>query len=649
MRERIKTNNGWEWKRIDTADPDEVNINQMDIPISPGEQVEIQVKSVSEAGWPSNPMESEWSEPIIVSFSDFAELQSDNISEMVEQNRVDVAVANVTKMFSGTTSHMASSFYTNDKYFAHTAESITSGFLTPEQTPITLYDKLQELQNQITMIIEKINGTVGDIVVSLYDNSDEQKVYTLNEGSTTYINAGSYKSAVKSLNLENENGAIITKTFYIDISTEAQSGLFLLSKLTGDRLSMCPSTIGDLPTHSDLDHNDYESYDNIVTPSTTSGSYYMEQGRYDLVPINLTNPETVDFQIGSPSMYQSAQCRGQFIYSRFRNIGDTFDMYANCSDDDGKNPRFDAGAKFTASEETYEFKDNLSDDEKEQEVENYNSLTGSEVSSFDNNMKYILNRLPKTWIKTDSAVDTILNNKKILLRLQKVNVEHLEEFINQFKGRFSKLNTANYTISPKIQAAYGFGDLGTIHNDDLKGFDSDSSEDGGTSFITTHKIGYEERDIMAKGESSCNSYLFLSPINHKDIQVEGDSLDSVKGIKSGSSLRVPVIYQFRMKDADGKIFGISGLSEKSLKVKNAKFTNIIGIDIWTNRNALKPKQYDIIVYSTYDDTIDTNTNKTKTSSTQTLVSIGNDIVKKLDKLKSDNKKLTLHQDLDILK
>ena len=48
-----------------------------------------------------------------------------------------------------------------------------------------------------------------------------------------------------------------------------------------------------------------------------------------LVPINLEYSDIIDYQICSPNMYQSAQCKGQFIYSRFRNVSDTFDMYAN--------------------------------------------------------------------------------------------------------------------------------------------------------------------------------------------------------------------------------------------------------------------------------------------------------------------------------
>ena len=647
-RERVKTTLGWDWKRIDTADPDEVNINQLDIPINPGEQVEIQVKSVSEAGWPSNPMESDWSDPIVVAFSDFAELQADDLSEIVEQNRVDAAVANVTKMFSGTASHMASSFYTNDKYFAHTAESITSGFLSPEQTPITLYDKLQDLQNQITMIIEQINGTMGDIDVKLFDDSDEQRVYSLTEGGTTYIYAGDYKSAVK--DLEDKRGAIVTKTFYLDISTDAQSGLFLLSKLTGDRLSMCPSTISVEQDQTSADRNLYEEYDNVITPSTTSGDYYKNIGRYDLVPINLTNPEVLDFQIGSPSMYQSAQCRGQFIYSRFRNIGDTFDMYA-------------MGEKFTDSEICYDPSGVGSEGyswpamavSQEEIAQDYCNLTGSsDETLYDIRMHYILDRLPKTWKKPDTSSARILNpntNRRTVIRvtnLQNGDSTSRVESIERLSGRLSRLATANstsYTIIPKIQTTYGFTDLGKIYEGYLD-FDRDAN---GTSFLTTHKIGYEERDKYAIGPKTCNSYLFLSPINHQEIQVEGDTIDSSKKLKAGESLKVPIIYQFRMTDytspenetlaADnvGSIFGDPGLSEGSRAVKNTKFANIIGIDIWTDRNALKPKQYDIIVYSTYNSTVETNTNRTKTSSTQTLISVGNEIASSLAALAKDSK------------
>ena len=113
-------------------------------------------------------------------------------------------------------------------------------------------------------------------------------------------------------------------------------------------------------------------------------------------------------------------------------------------------------------------------------------------------------------------------------------------------------------------------------------------------------------------------------------------MESSKKLKSGETLKVPIIYQFRMTDYDGKIFGKYS-SENNSDVKNAKFANIIGIDIWTDRNAIKPKQYDIVVYSTYGSIIETNTNRTKTSSTQTLINVGNEIVQKLDDLARDSR------------
>ena len=393
--------------------------------------------------------------------------------------------------------------------------------------------------------------------------------------------------------------------------------------------------------------NAYGDYDNVINPSTTSNTYYKEQGRYDLVPINLTNPEVIDFQIGSPSMYQSAQCRGQFVYSRFRNIGDTFDMYANTSVS-GK-PVFGESASFTESENVYDVDKSKSDEAiiTKTQIEIYNQLTGSTVKDNVTNpigIEKIIYRLPKTWKKPDSASVKNLKNDRTLVRINNLTkIDAVAQSMKAVHTRLSNLSNENssmFTIIPKIQSAYGFADLGKIYESDLKEFDK--NDENGTTYITTHKIGYEDRDKLATGPNSCNSYLFLSPVNHSEIQVDGDTLDSTKSLKGNESLRVPIIYQFRMTDANGDIFGNGsiGTNEAKAIVKNTKYANIIGIDIWTDRNALKPKQYDIIVYSTYGSTLDTNINRTKTSSTQTLVSTANNIATRIRDLKVDNKTVT---------
>ena len=789
MRRRVKESDGtYSWEKVNTADPDQININQLDLPIQNGEQIEIQIKSISEAGFPTNPMESDWSEPVVIAFGDFPELQGDDISEIIAQNRVDASVANVVENMTGNSyAHMASSFYTNDKYFAHNAESITSGFLSPEQTPITLYDKLYDLQNQITAVSEQIERMSATLEVKLIDGEDNTKVYTLTEGGTTYINAGNYVEDKSKIDADKRNGAIITKTYYIDISSDLQSGLEILSKIPGDRLSMCPNSISEVSNiisnekEDIVKRNDYKNYDNVLTPNSIASDYYKSKGRYDLVPINLSASDIIDYQICSPNMYQSAQCKGQFVYSRFRNVSDTFDMYAN-EGKIGDIASFNPKALFINSENTYNFGDDkstndfwikrynfykpngdekdittITNDQKENIfdyiVNLYDNLTGSSLSPFlrfadkeetiymwkkygetetkpaarnimtnkkpdsgsnsdielvglyykdangdfdiytdqkknytdyagydaptgvltwrweDTNTKdsdpdygtdtfildesfyymdskgekitgailmpnsievvkkieVVLNRLPKTFKKSTTALKSLYSDSKVLMRLNNltnpitlnkassnkitasnslIKKNALQQSLvkaNKIAARTTfdvksvKTATVNQ-IEPKIQAAYGYSDFGKIEGLNIDGYLS--MDDG--SYVTTHKIGYEEIDRYRIGQATCDSYLFLSPLNHSEIQVNGDNNKSNVLIKANESLRVPIIYQYRMEDYKGNIFGNSGYKSTSAVVKNTKFANIIGIDIWLNTLSDTPKQYDIVVYSTYN-------------------------------------------------
>ena len=66
------------------------------------------------------------------------------------------------------------------------------------------------------------------------------------------------------------------------------------------------------------------------------------------------------------------------------------------------------------------------------------------------------------------------------------------------------------------------------------------------SYITTHKIGYEESDRFRVGVDSCDSFLFLSPLTHSDIQVNGDSN------KSNISFSLIKFIFFMKKNSFGK-------------------------------------------------------------------------------------------------
>ena len=264
----------------------------------------------------------------------------------------------------------------------------------------------------------------------------------------------------------------------------------------------------------------------------------------------------------------------------------------------------------------------------------YKSEDGSKVkgaikmkNSYDviKDIEVVLNRLPKTFKKSSTALKTLYSDSKVLMRLNnlsnpmtldKVSANKLtgsnsiikknvlqQSLIraNKIAARSSfdvkavKTATVNQ-IEPKIQATYGFADFGKIRGLNID--DNLSMDDG--SYVTTHKIGYEELDRFRLGLSSCDSFLFLSPLNHSEIQVNGDTNRSHVSIKSNESLRVPIVYQYRMEDYNGSIFGNPKYKSTDAVVKNTKYANIIGIDIWLNTLSDTPKQYDIVVYSTYN-------------------------------------------------
>ena len=72
LRKKVKntTTEEYEWEAIDNSNPNEININQIGIPISRSEKIELKVKLITEAGYPVNPMMSDWSDPIVIDFDE---------------------------------------------------------------------------------------------------------------------------------------------------------------------------------------------------------------------------------------------------------------------------------------------------------------------------------------------------------------------------------------------------------------------------------------------------------------------------------------------------------------------------------------------------------------------------------------------------
>lgn len=165
------------WKAENVADATQVNINQIDIPIQRGERVEIKVRSISEAGYPQNPLKSAWSNSVIIPFP--SNLPSTNeIADLIKDvndDALNIAISN-TFDSAGVTSHLDDTIpninSVNGLYFKHIAKNIayentdmTTG--TKVVTSVSVQDKLDEVDETFEGV-----AYLGDLQNINYINYD---------------------------------------------------------------------------------------------------------------------------------------------------------------------------------------------------------------------------------------------------------------------------------------------------------------------------------------------------------------------------------------------------------------------------------------------------------------------------------------------
>lgn len=119
----------FEWTVPSISDGDKININQVDIPIQQGEIVQFKIRSISEAGWPLNPLKSDWSTTVNIQFPSNLS-GSDQVTTILndavsQENQITIQnTINAT----GITAHIADSIPNpnsgNGTYFKHQANNL---------------------------------------------------------------------------------------------------------------------------------------------------------------------------------------------------------------------------------------------------------------------------------------------------------------------------------------------------------------------------------------------------------------------------------------------------------------------------------------------------------------------------------------------
>ena len=620
VRERVKdeTTGKFYWGPTAVEDGQAVNFNQLDIPIQKGEVIDVRIKSVSEAGFPANPIVSEWSDVVRIEFPE-GELDSTNISTLVSENQTESATVRINEELEsrGVYSHISDAFIANEKYFAHTSTSIASGFLSAEQTPISLFDKLTELQNKVTSLQETISGIKGELTIKLV--TEEGTVVNINRNTNNKVFAGYYNEEVADLTVK--KGHIVNKTFKLLLENTNATQLELIARIIGDRSQPVFRSSAD---SSDAVINEFgiDPISTGIPEKVVNDTYYTTEAKYDIVPIQYQNVDATSLiltagstpvEYNSNAPYQSAQRRGQFIYSRFMDISNENKLYID-----------------------YPLNTAISNDIREYEnlmsyvPTNIVATTGTGVGSdfiWNGTLGAVTSAGGVTTYNVSGAYDiskvnvTSINNlgtatydAGIYLHKDHPDLANIyqsyqsnaatttamtsTEFENSLQAQIDSAMIGTMPITATLEAddANGKSQLGYKHTHSLIPLI------GGVDYNRTLKMSFDANDQYLLGGKSCGSYLFIAPINTDSLLVDGDNKFGKKYVTTGetNAVSIDLVFQYRMTDYAGNdpatdVGRIGGISNTN--ISNITYSKKIGIDTFDSDG--EQFSFDIEVFAKY--------------------------------------------------
>lgn len=566
----------YEWSTENVSDADEVNSNQLSVSIRKGEIVEIQIKSLSEAGWPDNPAESDWSDSIQVEFPTAIENQEEGVvlsrKAFVENARIQFEDDLNAK---GLDLHLDSQFTTGERFFAHVASNVSSGFFTPEGNVIDLYEKLKDIQTNIESLQQSISASKGVIKISII--SPDGNATEVTNGQTIDLFAGFYKDLIKDTTggtvVYNE-GRIITSQYVMSIENTSATPLELVSLLMGGIDEAAP----------------------VSDPITNPDQDYHVNRRYDIPSYGITEITTVPMaSIKQPPSSQSAQVKSQFVYSRYKDYGLTNPLYI-ADDVNG------AGSYSYLNPYTFNGRAVNAD------TVPYN---GGNYLPYDPNLASIGGSSANVWDGTTVVAGVGIGNGNIsefCLHIDHPEISTLPagyswtsdffrpDFVFPDQQYYKFSHGLHFETSENEQTnSFGVNFLNQANRrapDVVVGSNNANKEDANYPI----KLGFIPNDEYLIGKYTCGAYLYPFPLNYQTVSVDGNHPQlSYKEVTVGSenSINIPILFQFRCSDKLGNVGGY----RDSGALTNIKYTKKIGIDIYVKDNV--PFSFDLQVSCRY--------------------------------------------------
>lgn len=575
------------WAGEDIENPDAVNINQIDIPISKGEKVEFYVISVSEAGWPENPLLSAASNVITVEFpNDLASEDEASIalSEAVNENiRVQLESDLAAK---GLDIHLSSSFNAIEKYYAHDADVISSNFYTPEGNVISLYEKMKEMQTRIQELEDRLNRVAGILSVYIIDPDNNTKT-PIKDASVIQLFAGYYLDYATLLPTNQRRGAIISKTYQIAIQNDEATPLQLVSRFPGGLGSPLPTTLTSAqqtayyPSPINTTNSPYQFTTLFPTSSDTD---YTNFRLYDQTPIvqpSVGSSDTNNANKYATAFYQSGQSTGQFIFSRYKDVGLVNNLY--------QNPILASSNRYLipatpvqpiAGGQSWIWNGVVLPPPALPAPQDFTPGGNGTLTDFcihtdhplltsTTNYSFLSLQFPTLTIDVATGLPT--SSEAVSAFRHAYGVNDQITTVNGFSPQLNYRQNLLITSKIGVPLAYPSSYLPSVYNE------------------LPEKFGFLDNDRFLVGKDTCGSYLFLAPSTFNQLNVDGIDARSTKTITTGdsNSIIIPVIFQFRMEDYYGPSGGagagfIGGYSTAAgfVAPTNLTYGRKIGIDIY---------------------------------------------------------------------
>lgn len=561
----------YEWVEENVADADAVNSNQLDISIRKGESVEIRIKSISEAGWPDNPIESEWSDPILVEFPQNIESgeEATILAQQVfaEETRITFQDELNAK---GLDIHLGSAFTTRDKYYAHKAEDIASGFFGSDGSIIDLYAKLKSLTDELASIKASVSTTAGELVVKVIEpNANE---ISIANGQTINIFAGYYKELIKDTSGQTTtyaHGRIIANSYLLNLSNSSQTPLELISYLVGG--------IGEAAQASD--------------PASTTDSNYNVNLRYDKSPIMIDNATAGE--IGGFAQiegYQSSQVRSQYVYSRYKNIAIKNTLYAGESQTpstisypvpagDGlynyQGTNIGGGLVPYREGHYLPFAPTWANSSWSQNANVWNGTVTNGAANGNGRLSEFCIHIDHpdavTAWSTDyqrppyTAAEVTANVQKTLKFSHGIHFEtSVEESTNRFGAKYWQQGER---VTPSA-ATLTAGAIPAANTRERQ---------------YPIKLGFGTGDEYLIGKYTCGSYLYFAPTSYESVSTTSlNPVGAKRELEYGTakSINIPIVYQFRCSD---RLEYVGGFRTAGT-LKNIKYSKTLGVDIYSKND-----------------------------------------------------------------